>query len=154
MSESVWDYPRPPRMEPVSDRIEVVFGGRTLARSERGYRVLEASHPPVYYFPPADVDLQMLIRAAGSSWYEFKGQAIYWSVGFDGKVVERVAWSYPNPSAPFSAIAEFLAFYASKMEKCRVGGKSVIPQEGDFYGGWITEGIVGPFKGRPGSEAW
>lgn len=152
--ESVWDYPRPPRLEPVSQRLEVIFGGKTIAMTANGYRVLETSHPPVYYFPPQDVDTSALKHSIGRSWCEFKGCALYWSVEVDSRAAERAAWSYPSPAEPYSAIANFYAFYASKMDQCRVGGELARPQQGDFCGGWITQNIVGPFKGIPGSKHW
>jgi len=152
--ESVWDYPRPPRLEPVSKRLEVILAGRSIAMTVNGYRVLETSHPPVYYFPPSDVDITILKSTGGSSWCEFKGLARYWSVEVDDRLVDRAAWSYPNPTDPFSAIANFYAFYAWKMDKCYVGDDLATPQAGDFYGGWITSDLKGPFKGGPGSRHW
>ncbi|QAU44392.1 DUF427 domain-containing protein [Bradyrhizobium guangzhouense] len=152
--ESVWDYPRPPRLEPVSQQLEVIFNGKTVARTTHGYRVLETSHPPVYYFPPADVDLTTLASAEGRSWCEFKGLALYWAVEVDGKTADKAAWCYPNPTEPYSAISGFYAFYASRVDQCKVGGELVRAQPGDFYGGWITSDIVGPFKGIPGSRHW
>ncbi|MBW7970640.1 DUF427 domain-containing protein [Bradyrhizobium sp. BR 10289] len=152
--ESVWDYPRPPRLEPVFRRLEVIFAGKTVAMTLNGYRVLETSHPPVYYFPPSDVDTAILKSSGGPSWCEFKGLAVYWSVEADGRIADRAAWSYPNPTEDYSAIANFYAFYASKMDRCYVGDELVTPQPGGFYGGWITSDLVGPFKGVPGSKDW
>jgi uncharacterized protein (DUF427 family) len=152
--ESVWDYPRPPRLERVGERLRVIFGGQTIADTTSGYRVLETSHPPVYYIPPDDIAQQYLQGAPGSSWCEFKGQAIYWSLNVDGRVAENAAWSYPTPSAVFSDIAGYLAFYASRVDQCWVDDERVQPQEGDFYGGWITSRIVGPFKGGAGTRGW
>ena len=149
--ESVWDYPRPPRLEAVAERIRVVDGGRTLADTTDALRVLETSHPPVYYIPAAAVDLSRLTRsAAGRSFCEFKGFADYWSL--DGR--EDVAWSYPKPSAAYRGLAGHLAFYASRVEECWVGDERVVPQAGDFYGGWITQNLRGPFKGAPGTRHW
>jgi uncharacterized protein (DUF427 family) len=152
--ESVWDYPRPPRIEAVPKRLEVVFAGRTIALTMRGLRVLETSHPPVYYFPPTDVETAALAKTAGTSWCEFKGMAFYWSLHLDDKSADRAVWSYPNPIEAYSELAGFFAFYASKMDKCFVGDQLVRPQQGDFYGGWITEDLTGPFKGAPGSASW
>jgi uncharacterized protein (DUF427 family) len=152
--ESVWDYPRPPRLEPVAARLRIVFNGETVADTTAGYRVLETSHPPVYYLPRADLAEQYLARAPGGSWCEFKGQAIYWSLEVDGRRAENVAWSYPSPTAAFQPIAGYLAFYASKLDDCFVGDERVQPQQGDFYGGWITSKIVGPFKGGEGTRGW
>ncbi len=153
--ESVWDYPRPPRLEPVVERLRVVFAGRSVAETEAGFRVLETSHPPVYYFPPESVARQFLVPAPGPSYCEYKGQARYWDLELPGgKRAERVAWSYPEPTAAFAAIRDHFAFYASRVESCWVGEERVKPQKGDFYGGWITSRIAGPFKGGPGTFGW
>jgi uncharacterized protein (DUF427 family) len=152
--ESVWDYPRPPRLEEVSERLRVLFGGKTIADTVKGYRVLETSHPPVYYIPPDDVVQHCLQAAPGSSWCEFKGEARYWSIEVDGRRAGNAAWSYPRPSPAFAALAGYLAFYASRVDECRVGEERVQPQQGDFYGGWITSRIVGPFKGGAGTRGW
>jgi uncharacterized protein (DUF427 family) len=152
--ESVWDYPRPPRLEKVSERLRVLFNGTTVADTLSGYRVLETSHPPVYYIPPADIAEPLLHSAPGQSWCEFKGHARYWSLDVDGRRAGNAAWSYPAPSPAFTDIAGYLAFYASRVDACWVGDERVQPQEGDFYGGWITSRIVGPFKGAVGTRGW
>lgn len=152
--ESVWDYPRPPRLEKVSARLRVIFNGQTIADTLSGYRVLETSHPPVYYFPLDGIGQQHLRAAQGSSWCEFKGHAKYWSLNAGGKRSENAAWSYPAPSPAFADITGYLAFYASSVDECWVDEERVQPQEGDFYGGWITSRIAGPFKGAPGTRGW
>ena len=153
--ESVWDYPRPPRLEPVAERLRVVFAGRTVAETEAGFRVLETSHPPVYYFPPDSVVREFLVPAPGHSLCEFKGRAAYWHLELPGgQRAARAAWSYPEPSTAFAAIRDHLAFYASRLGSCWVGEERVKPQQGDFYGGWITSRIAGPFKGGPGTFGW
>jgi uncharacterized protein (DUF427 family) len=152
--ESVWDYPRPPRLEKVAERLRVIFNGQAIADTTSGYRVLETSHPPVYYIPPDDIAQSYLKNAPGSSWCEFKGQAKYWSLDVGGRIAENAAWSYPAPSPAFVEIAGYLAFYASRVDECLVGDERVQPQEGDFYGGWITSRIVGPFKGGVGTRGW
>jgi uncharacterized protein (DUF427 family) len=152
--ESVWDYPRPPRLERVAMRLRVVFAGETIADTNAGYRVLETSHPPVYYIPPADIAEQLLETAPGTSWCEFKGDARYWSLSVDSTKSNKAAWSYATPSHGFEAIAGYLAFYASRVDECWVGDERVQAQDGDFYGGWITAAIVGPFKGGPGTRGW
>ena len=151
--ESVWDYPRPPRLEPVSERLRVVLAGETVAETTRGHRVLETSHPPVYYFPPGDVRLDRLVPTQGRSFCEFKGGAHYWRAA-DGTGGEAVAWSYPDPTDGFRAIAGHLGFYAAHADACWVGDERVAAQAGDFYGGWITSRIVGPFKGGRGTFGW
>ena len=152
--ESVWDYPRPPRLEPTPRRLRVVFAGVTIADTLQGYRVLETSHPPVYYIPPADVKLEHLQPARGSSFCEFKGQASYYDVVVGDRRAERAAWYYPRPTPAFAPIAGAVAFYAGPMDACYVGDEAVTPQPGDFYGGWITADVVGPFKGGPRTTGW
>jgi uncharacterized protein (DUF427 family) len=152
--ESVWDYPRPPRLERVPQRIRVVFNGVTIADSTQTYRVLETSHPPTYYIPPADLQLAHFVRTARSSLCEWKGNAAYYSVRVGERVAENAAWFYPRPSADFAPIKDYVALYASMMDECYVGDERVQAQPGDFYGGWITSAIVGPFKGDPGTWGW
>lgn len=152
--ESVWDYPRPPALEPVEAELSVVLDGVTLARTTDGYRVLETSHPPVYYFPPDDVNWEVVQRGVGSSLCEWKGPARYVDVHLGDTELHRVGWYYPDPTDGFAPIAGYVAFYAGPMDECRVGPHVVTPQPGEFYGGWITPDIVGPFKGIPGSQGW
>jgi len=71
-----------------------------------------------------------------------------------GVVLPRVGWSYPNPSASFAALRDHIAFYAGPFDRCTVNGETVLPQPGAFYGGWITPGFAGPFKGGLGSMGW
>lgn len=152
--ESVWDYPRPPRLEPVAERLRVEFAGETVADTLRGMRVLETSHPPVYYFPPEDVRSEFLVPAPGRSACEWKGEARYVSLDVRGRGSETAGWFYPRPVEDFQAIAGFLAFYASRIDAAFVGTERVAAQEGDFYGGWITSKVVGPFKGAPMTRGW
>jgi uncharacterized protein (DUF427 family) len=150
----VWDYPRPPRVEPFGGLIEVVFNGVTLASTRRSYRVLETSHPPVFYVPPEDVVMEHLAPTNRTSYCEWKGAARWFDVEVAGRRVREVAWSYPTPTAGFSAIRDHVAFYAGPMDGCFVAGERVTPQPGNFYGGWITQNIEGPFKGGPGTVGW
>jgi uncharacterized protein (DUF427 family) len=152
--ESVWDYPRPPRLEPVPERIRVVFNGKTVADTERAWRVLETSHPPVYYIPLADTVRGAFVKSARSSFCEWKGQASYYGVQADGKESPDAAWGYENPAPAFAAIRDHVAIYAGRMDACYVGDEKVAPQPGAFYGGWITSWIEGPFKGGPGTGGW
>lgn len=152
--ESVWDYPRPPRVEVTGRHIEVVFNRVTLADSGASSRVLETSHPPVYYIPPEDIRMEYLIEVPGASFCEWKGRARYFSVVVKERRAEKAAWSYPAPSDRFLAIKDHVAFLPSLMDQCYVDGEKVQPQAGGFYGGWITSDVVGPFKGKPGSEFW
>ena len=153
--ESVWDYPRPPLLEPCNRVVEVVFAGQTIASTEHSYRVLETSHPPVYYIPPEDVRWEFVQKVDGKqSVCEWKGAATYWDVHVGERVAKAAGWSYDKPTHKFSPMAGFIAFYASRMDECRVNGERVQAQPGDFYGGWITSDIRGPFKGVPGSWGW
>jgi uncharacterized protein (DUF427 family) len=152
--ESVWDYPRPPRVESVSQRIRIEIAGVVLADSLQAVRVLETSHPPSYYIPYADLDMTRMYRTTRQTFCEFKGAAIYWTVKVGERVEQNCAWEYPQPAKGFESLHEHIAFYASRMDACFVGDEQVIPQQGDFYGGWVTSGIVGPFKGGPGTSGW
>ncbi len=152
--ESVWDYPRPPRLEDVDKKVKVVFGGVTLAYTTRAKRVLETSHPPVYYIPPEDVRMEHLELSVGSSHCEWKGRASYYDVTTEERTERQAAWFYPDPTPRFAGLEAYVAFYPSRMDGCWVGGEKVEAQEGDFYGGWITSDIVGPFKGAPGTRGW
>jgi len=155
--ESVWDYPRPPRLEPCARRLTIVHAGVKIADTSRSLRVLETSHPPVYYIPPQDVAVEYIKASARrGSFCEFKGVASYWSLSLPGgsALAQDVAWSYPRPSSAYAAIRDYLAFYASRMDECTVDGERVVPQPGDFYGGWITSDVSGPFKGTPGTMGW
>lgn len=152
--ESVWDYPRPPRLERVSKHIRVEFGGVTIADSRRAKRVLETSHPPVYYIPEEDISMENLARGSGTSFCEWKGQAVYYDVVAGERRAARAAWTYPDPTSGFAAIKNHIAFYPGMMDACYVDGEQVTPQPGGFYGGWVTSDIVGPFKGELGTEGW
>jgi uncharacterized protein (DUF427 family) len=153
--ESVWDYPRPPRLEPVSQHLTVKVNGEVIASTNKGYRVLETSHPPVYYIPQEDVNMEYLkLDPKFQSHCEFKGKARYWNLRMGDHSVNGIAWSYPEPTAAFQPLKDYLAFYPSKVGECYVGDDKVAAQEGDFYGGWITPKIVGPFKGGPGTWGW
>ena len=152
--ESVWDYPRPPRLEPTSKRIEVEFNGVVIADTERAWRVLETSHPPVYYIPREAMLGKHIVDSRRISFCEWKGGARYVDVNVDGRVARDAGWYYPQPTAAFEPIRGFAAFYPAAMDACRVDGEVVRPQPGGFYGGWITDELVGPFKGAPGSDCW
>ncbi len=152
--ESVWDYPRPPALEPCHQRIRVRFHETTIADTTDAYRVLETSHPPVYYLPPADVAMEHLEREDRTTMCEFKGRAVYFTVTVGDRSVSHAAWGYPSPVARYQALKDHIAFYASKMDACYVGDEEAHAQDGDFYGGWITDDIVGPFKGGPGTMGW
>jgi uncharacterized protein (DUF427 family) len=152
--ESVWDYPRPPRIEPVVERIRVIFDGQTIADTTSAYRVLETSHPPTYYIPPADVLANALEPGGQTSFCEWKGRARYFDVVSGKARAKNAAWTYPRPTPAFAGLQDYVSFYAQPMDACFVGEERVQPQEGDFYGGWITSRIVGPFKGSTGTRLW
>ena len=152
--ESVWDYPRPPVVEPVADRVRVVFGGLLVADSTSALRVLETSQAPAVYVPPSDVVLSALERTPTSSYCEWKGAATYWTIRVGVAVSVDAAWSYESPTAGFEAIAGHLAFYPARVDECWLGSERATAHPGGFYGGWITSKVVGPFKGGPGSQGW
>ena len=152
--ESVWAYPRPPRMERFTGSITVELGGQTIATTTCAFRVLETSHPPTYYLP-RDAFLDGVLRpASGSSWCEWKGQASYYDLVTTAREAPRAAWTYERPSSEYSAIAGAIAVMPALVDRCTVDGEQVTPQPGGFYGGWITSRIAGPFKGISGSMGW
>jgi uncharacterized protein (DUF427 family) len=153
--ESAWDYPRPPRVEPVPQRVRVIIDRQVVADTVRAVRVLETASPPVYYVPREDVAMDRLVRNARSSTCEWKGRASYWTwQGSAGRRIEDVAWSYEDPSPGYGAIRGCLAFYAGRVDEAWVGEERARPQPGGFYGGWITSWVTGPFKGEPGTFGW
>jgi uncharacterized protein (DUF427 family) len=152
--ESVWDYPRPPRIEDATKHVTVIFNGVTIADTHRAKRVLETSSPPVFYIPPEDIRMDCLRHTNHASFCEWKGNAGYYDITVDGTRTEAAAWQYANPTPDFVAIRNYVAFYPGRVDACFVDDERVQPQAGDFYGGWITRGIVGPFKGEPDTEGW
>ena len=152
--ESVWDYPRPPALRPCNQRVRIILDGETLADTERALCVLETSHPPSYYLPPEDIQMQWLLPTAKTSFCEWKGKAAYFDILKDGEHYSQVAWAYPQPTPAFAELKDHVAFYAQFMDACYVGDEKVTAQPGGFYGGWITSNIVGPFKGEPGTMGW
>lgn len=152
--ESVWAYPRPAISEASAARILIEHAGVLVAETRASIRTLETSHPPSYYVPPADIAPGVLQRAAGSSFCEWKGVAVYWDVVIGDLVLPRVGWSYPDPSRAFAPLRDHVAFYAAPFDRCCVDDETVTPQPGNFYGGWVTSKLAGPFKGVPGSQGW
>ncbi len=152
--ESVWDYPRPPRLERTDEHVEVALGGRTIVSTRAALRVLETSHPPTYYLPVEAFVEGSLVPGDGSSWCEWKGAARYYDVVSGGAVAPRAAWGYPEPTEGFLTIRDHVAVYAAAMDSCTVDGEEAVPQPGGFYGGWVTSRVVGPFKGEPGTAGW
>lgn len=150
---SVWDFPRPPRLQPDTREVVVRWGDVELARTSSAIMVLETSHPPGFYLPWSDVAQQYFEAAPGGSFCEWKGPASYWTLVDGDRRLDGMAWSYPKPLAGAEALADCVAFYPTELD-CRVNGAAVLPQPGGFYGGWITPELVGPFKGAPGSTGW
>jgi len=153
-TESSWDYPRPPRLEPTQRHLRVLFAGQVIAETRRAWRVLETRHPPVYYIPPQDVRMDLLVPSTRHTYCEYKGEASYWTAKVGESVSPDAAWSYLNPNPPYDQLRGHLAFYAGRVDECLVDGEKVTPQAGDFYGGWITADVTGPFKGEPGTNNW
>ena len=155
--ESVWDYPRSPRLEASTKQIKVYWQDQLIAETNQAFRILETSHPPVYYLPASAIS-ENWVQASRQrqTFCEWKGQAVYWDIvdPQGGTVSTAAAWSYPGPNARYSAIRDYLAFYPSRVTACYVNDEPVQAQAGDFYGGWITKDIVGPFKGEPGTWGW
>ncbi len=153
--ESVWDYPRPPRVEPVAKTVRVEYGGKTIASSDRALRVLETSGPPTIYIPREDIEPDALRPNLGRTTYcEWKGHASYLDAVAGDRVSERAAWTYEAPKEGFEILAGLISFYPGRIDACYIGEEVVTPQAGNYYGGWITSNIVGPFKGEPGTEGW
>jgi uncharacterized protein (DUF427 family) len=150
--ESVWDYPRPPRLERVERTVRVLAGDALLVETAAAFRVCETASPPTFYLPADSVRRELLVPAPGSSFCEWKGRAVYWRLA-SASGGSAVAWSYPEPTAEFAELRDALAFYPDRVA-CFVDGHRVRPQPGGFYGGWITPELVGPFKGEPGTGGW
>jgi uncharacterized protein (DUF427 family) len=152
--ESVWDYPRPPALEQVHQQLRIVHQKQLVALAQSGYRVLETSHPPTYYLPISAFAEGVLVPTEKQSFCEFKGMATYYHLKVGDKLIQNAAWGYPQPVARFAELKGHVSVYASKVAECYVGDERVQPQEGDFYGGWITSKVVGPFKGGAGTWGW
>lgn len=157
--ESVWDYPRPPLLQRKVSRIEVTLGGVVVCRADHALLIKETSHPPTYYVPETAWLPGSLVPAAGSSVCEWKGAAQYFDVVAHSTTEDEIraaaaAWGYPRPRPPFEALAGYVSVYPGRMDRVTVDGEVVRPQEGGFYGGWITDDVVGPFKGPRGSWGW
>jgi len=153
--ENVWDYPRPPAVEPYPRRVRVELADQVLADSNRALRVLETSHPPTIYVPADDVRVKLLVPSrVRSTRCEFKGTARYLDALISNRRYEAVAWTYPHPSAGYQELKDHFAFYPGRADAAWLDDERVIAQEGDFYGGWITTELVGPFKGAPGTLRW
>jgi uncharacterized protein (DUF427 family) len=153
-TESVWDYPRPPRLETSGDHVVVTHQGRVIVDTKSPLRILETSHPPTYYLPRADVDVSTLEPVEGTTFCEFKGRASYADLVVGGSRLSRAVWWYENPSPGYAELLDHIALYPGRVDQCTVNGEVVQAQDGDFYGGWITSRVTGPFKGAPGTLGW
>ena len=152
--ESVWSYPRPAVAAPSHRRLKIVHRDVVIADTRRGIRTLETSHPPTYYFPPADIFPSSLRPSHRRSFCEWKGEAIYFDVVLGNETLRDVAWSYPDPNPAFRSLRDHVAFYPGPFDGCFVDDERVTPQPGNFYGGWISADLAGPFKGAAGTEFW
>jgi len=152
--ESVWDYPRPPRWEHSPEHVVVSHCGETLVDTTRSIRILETSHPPTYYFHPDDVELRFVKPVPGTTVCEFKGRASYADIVVGDNRCARAAWWYDSPEPAYAALAGYISVYPGRLDHCTIDGELVSAQEGDFYGGWITSRLRGPFKGGPGTLGW
>ncbi len=153
--ESVWDYPRPPRLERDSREVIILWQNEVVARTEAAFRGLETAHPPTFYLPPESIN-RALVQPSPTrqtSRCEWKGEAIYYDVVANGEKLSRIAWTYPDPFDDFAELRDYFAFYPTPI-KCTLDGIRVEPQPGRFYAGWVTPELAGPFKGEPGSEGW
>jgi uncharacterized protein (DUF427 family) len=152
--ENVWDYPRPPSIEPSGEHLVVVLGHRTIADTTTSYRICETSHPPTYYLPISSFADGVLQRVEGTTWCEWKGAAAYFDVVTDERTIAAGAWTYETPNDGYRDLVGHVAIYPGKVDGCSIDGEPVQAQEGDFYGGWITSRVTGPFKGAPGTMGW
>ena len=153
--ESVWDYPRPPAVVPSNREIRVEHGGEVVAETREAVRVLETAGAPVWYIPRSHVRMELLRPVPDrTTQCEWKGSATYFDLGVGDSVVRNAAWTYERPLPGYEAIAGRIAFYASRVDAATVDGEAVRPQPGGFYGGWVTDDVVGPYKGEPGTEGW
>jgi uncharacterized protein (DUF427 family) len=150
----VWAFPRPAQAELCSRHIRIVHRGVVLADTRRSVRTLETSHPPSYYIPPGDIDMHLLSSTGRRSVCEWKGEAGYVDALIGGQILRNVGWFYPDPTPAFAILRDHVAFYAAPFDACTVDNEQVVPQEGPFYGGWITSHVAGPFKGAPGTSFW
>lgn len=152
--ESVWDYPRPPAVEPVTVPVRIELGSIVLAESRNAVRILETASAPAIYLPFRDIRMDLMEPEAQGSICEWKGPWNYWSIVTGKHNIPQAAWSYPEPWSGYEPIRDHLSFYPAKVDACWLGDQRVEPQPGGFYGGWVTPEIVGPMKGDPGSGGW
>ena len=147
IQESVSDYPLPPSVEKTTKKVQVIFQEVTIAETVRAKRVLQKGHPPVYYIPQEDVQMKYLIPTSKNSTCEYKGKAVYYDLRVGEKTVTAAGWSYPEPTKGYEDIKDYIAFYPRLMDACYVDGEKVTPEPGEYFGGWVTSDILGPFEG-------
>lgn len=152
--ENVQDYPRPPAIEPVAERLKVDFSGVALADTKRAFRILETHHAPTYYIPPDDIVMASLVPTSRETFCEWKGRASYYDLVLDGRRSRNAAWCYPAPSARYEQLKDYVSFYAGSVDAAYVGDMPVTAQPGDFYGGWVTPNLTGQIKGAAGTLHW
>jgi uncharacterized protein (DUF427 family) len=152
--ENVWDYPRPPSITPSDEHLVVTLGGAVIADTTTSYRICETSHPPTYYLPISCFADGVLRSVDGTTFCEWKGAASYFDVVTPGRTIAAGAWTYETPNAGYRDLVGHVAIYPGKVDACSIDGETVQAQEGDFYGGWITSRVTGPFKGAPGTLGW
>ena len=149
-----WDYPRPPTLERVTETVRIQFDGRQIVESTNALRILETSHPPTIYIPPDDFVAGVLQSSAKQTFCEWKGVASYFDIVGEARQLQSAAWYYAKPHSRYAELANFVSVYPSQMDACYLNEELVQSQAGDFYGGWITKKIVGPFKGGAGTHGW
>src|SRR4051812_18930116 len=106
----------PITVEPSSKRVTVKFNGRTVADTTNALTLREATYPPVYYIPMADVIAGALQRTDHHTHCPYKGDASYFTIAADGKTAENAVWSYENPFPAMAGIKGYVAFYPNKVE--------------------------------------
>ena len=153
--ESVRDYPRPPRIETSERSVRIEFAGETISETSNALRVLETASPPTIYVPVSDVRMDLLRPVPGRHTVcEWKGQASYLDLTVGDEVAEQAAFFYPDPRKAFAALRDHISFYPGRVDGAFLGDERARPQPGQFYAGWITDDIEGPFKGEPGTLGW
>lgn len=156
--ESVWDFPRPPRVETVTAPVTVTFQGTTIASTTAALRVLETAGAPVYHVPFADIIPGVLFANGRVTLCEWKGAAVYCDLHVAGAVSRDAAYTYPDPiddlGQGYSRLRDTVVFYADRVDAATIAGETVRPQPGGYYSGWVRSNLKGPIKGAPGSEHW
>jgi uncharacterized protein (DUF427 family) len=151
--ESVWDYPRPPAYVPDQRPVAVYADATLFAETSHSIRALETGSPPAFYLPPDSVRSELLIQSPQRTFCEWKGEAEYFDVSGSAGCIRNAVWRYPQAQDDAAIIAGWYACYPALL-RCFVDGRQVKAQAGGYYGGWITDEIVGPWKGERGTGHW